>query len=129
MTRILGSKWTAMQETLGWRHFRVAEQRNRTAGLVFLLMQASCDPSAQLWVNSTLLKDRSKWGMGWLQMADIPGHPGLSRPDPGAAGGDSDGGGGAGGSGRGARPCRTCNQSGCIPCITCEGSGVAMIDI
>ena len=38
-----------MRETLGWRHFRVLQQRKGGGGLVFLLMQASCDPAAQLW--------------------------------------------------------------------------------
>ncbi|KAJ9530165.1 hypothetical protein QJQ45_023461 [Haematococcus lacustris] len=49
---LMNTKWTAMQSTLGWRHFRVMQQRKggRTT-LVFLLMQASCDATVQLWVG------------------------------------------------------------------------------
>ncbi|KAL6762399.1 hypothetical protein V8C86DRAFT_1759659, partial [Haematococcus lacustris] len=63
---------TAMQSTLGWRHFRVMQQRKggRTT-LVFVLMQASCDATAQLWVNRDSLKDRSCWAAGWLQMDEL----------------------------------------------------------
>ena len=70
-----GSKWTAMQETLGWRHVRVTQQRKVPAftssgaaatsatsaggssrggssgsgATIFLLMTASCDETAKLW--------------------------------------------------------------------------------
>ena len=48
------SKWTAMEETLGWRHFRVTQKRKVASasggsGLTFLLMTASCDESAKVW--------------------------------------------------------------------------------
>jgi hypothetical protein len=41
-----------METTLGWRHFRCIQVRKAGPGATFLLLQASCDASAQLWVNS-----------------------------------------------------------------------------
>lgn len=49
MGRIINSKWTAMQRTLGWRHFRVIE-RKKEGKLTFIQLQASCDPNTRLWV-------------------------------------------------------------------------------
>ena len=44
-----------MHETLGWRHFKVKEMRKKTKSMVFVLMQASMDPAAQLWVRACIL--------------------------------------------------------------------------
>jgi hypothetical protein len=41
-----------METTLGWRHFRCIQVRKAGPGATFLLLQASCDASAQLWVNA-----------------------------------------------------------------------------
>jgi tryptophan-rich hypothetical protein len=46
-----GSKWTALEETLGWRHFQLKQNR-RQGSMTFVLMQASCDASQQLWVSN-----------------------------------------------------------------------------
>eukprot|EP00195_Chlamydomonas_chlamydogama_P009929 CAMPEP_0202906202 /NCGR_PEP_ID=MMETSP1392-20130828/37761_1 /ASSEMBLY_ACC=CAM_ASM_000868 /TAXON_ID=225041 /ORGANISM="Chlamydomonas chlamydogama, Strain SAG 11-48b" /LENGTH=139 /DNA_ID=CAMNT_0049594593 /DNA_START=316 /DNA_END=735 /DNA_ORIENTATION=+ len=108
MSKILHSKWTAMQETLGWRHFRVMQMRKGTAGVTFLLLQASCDPTQQLWLNSAILKDRAKWAAGWLQMSE------MQDPQATLATGV---------------PCRTCSSSGIVPCPQCDASGVAVIDV
>eukprot|EP00955_Chlamydomonas_euryale_P069582 360503-Chlamydomonas_euryale.AAC.3 len=76
-------------------------------------------PHAHFRINAQILKDRSKWASGWLQMSDIPGHPGLLQPAISERSGD----------GRGGRPCRTCSQSGSVPCGECDASGIAVIDI
>ncbi|GFR43300.1 hypothetical protein Agub_g4366, partial [Astrephomene gubernaculifera] len=132
MARIIGSKWTAMQETLGWRHFRVAQLiglfasliqhigyssppschwffffssrqvRKTGSGSAFVQLQASCDPAAQLWVSAGNLRDRDLWAAGWLQLSQMA--------DPAAAG----------------APCRTCSGSGSVPCGTCDGTGAVM---
>lgn len=47
-----GSKWTALQRTLGWRHFRATEKTKRGKH-VYALMMATCDPAACLWVSTT----------------------------------------------------------------------------
>jgi len=41
-----------MEQTLGWRHFRV-QQTRKTKGTttVFVLMQASMDAAAKIWVS------------------------------------------------------------------------------
>ena len=46
-----GSKWTAMTRTLGWRHFAVAAARPAEGGGSYLLLQASMDPKAKIWVR------------------------------------------------------------------------------
>jgi tryptophan-rich hypothetical protein len=53
-----------METTLGWRHFRCIQVRKAGKKATFLLMQASCDATAQLWVNSDNLKDRQRWAAG-----------------------------------------------------------------
>ncbi|GAX77780.1 hypothetical protein CEUSTIGMA_g5223.t1 [Chlamydomonas eustigma] len=123
LNRILGSKWTAMQETMGWRHFRVVQQcrlqpnaessKNKNSSqskpTVFLLMQASCDNNAQLWVNADVLRDRQRWAAGWLLMSE------MADPDRTLAGSGA--------------LCRVCTASGICTCPQCGASGVALIDL
>ena len=40
---LVGSKWTAIQKTWGWRHFQVVNRKNQEKW-VFAEMVASCDP-------------------------------------------------------------------------------------
>ena len=50
---ITASKWTAMRETLKWRHFSVIQVRKQSSGgVTFVQMQASCDSTACLWVRA-----------------------------------------------------------------------------
>lgn len=64
---LVGSKWTAQQETWGWRHFQVVNRKNEGAW-VFAEMVAACDPSVRFWMNAKLLKDRSQWQGGWKSL-------------------------------------------------------------
>ena len=61
---LLGSKWTAQQKTLGWRHFRVVNRKNQGSH-VFAELVAACDDGVRFWINAALLKDRSAWQPGW----------------------------------------------------------------
>ncbi|MFN8905357.1 MAG: TIGR02450 family Trp-rich protein, partial [Pseudanabaena sp.] len=45
---LIGSKWTAMQETFGWRHFVVVNRKNE-GELVFAEIKAACDDSVRFW--------------------------------------------------------------------------------
>jgi tryptophan-rich hypothetical protein len=100
-----GSKWTALQPTLGWRHFQVVQLRRTSlpgkAGC-FLLLQANCDTSAQIWVNACTLRLRSCWAAGWLPMSEIADAEGLMA-------------------GQG-QLCQTCQGTGWRPCDQCMGS-------
>lgn len=67
---LLGSKWTAQQTTLGWRHFQVLNRKTQ-GRWVYAELVASCDDSVRLWVNAKLLKDRSLWLPGWRSLQEI----------------------------------------------------------
>ncbi|KAL4452629.1 hypothetical protein ABPG75_008291 [Micractinium tetrahymenae] len=114
--RLVGSKWTAMERTFGWRHFRAVQKQGQGKGTLVLL-QATCDESTQFWVNMQNLKDRGRWASGWLQKQEILAleaqqqaaaeGPGAQRPG-GAAGGT---------------PCKGCAGSGAVPCPLCSLAG------
>ncbi|OAE19941.1 hypothetical protein AXG93_1520s1140 [Marchantia polymorpha subsp. ruderalis] len=71
LDRIIGSKWTAMESTFGWRHFRVHSKRRGSGKDWFVEMSATCDESTRFWVNVKNLKERERWSMGWLQKREI----------------------------------------------------------
>jgi tryptophan-rich hypothetical protein len=72
---LLGSKWTARQKILGWRHFQVVNRQNQ-GPLVFAEMVAACDPEVRLWVNAKTLKNHTLWRAGWQSCKNR----GRSRP-------------------------------------------------
>jgi tryptophan-rich hypothetical protein len=67
---LLGSKWTAKQKTMGWRHFRVVNRRD-SGKWVFAEMVASCDAKVRFWINAKQLKDRSLWQAGWQTLEEM----------------------------------------------------------
>ncbi|MGK7914645.1 MAG: TIGR02450 family Trp-rich protein [Prochloraceae cyanobacterium] len=67
---LLGSKWTAKQNTWGWRHFQVVNRQDR-GKWVFAEMVASCDAKVRFWINAQQLKDRSLWQAGWKSLEEI----------------------------------------------------------
>lgn len=66
---LIGSKWTAQQETLGWRHFQVVNRKNQ-GGLVFAELVAACDPGVRFWINAQGLKNRTLWLAGWKSLQE-----------------------------------------------------------
>lgn len=66
---LVGSKWTAQQKTLGWRHFQVVNRKNES-NLVFAELVAACDPSVRLWLNARALKNKSLWQAGWRSLQE-----------------------------------------------------------
>jgi tryptophan-rich hypothetical protein len=67
---LIGSKWTAIQKTWGWRHFQVVDRQNQ-GKWVFAEMVASCDPQTRFWLNASQLKDDSLWLPGWKTLQEI----------------------------------------------------------
>ncbi|CAL5228478.1 g11620 [Coccomyxa viridis] len=102
-SRLVGSKWTAMQRTLGWRHFHVTDKR-KAAGETFICMVSTCNNDTKMWLNTSVLKSRSAWAPGWLQREEI-----LNAQEPGPE-------------------CKACNGHGSLPCMRCS-SGGAIIHI
>ena len=66
---LVGSKWTSLQTTWGWRHFQVVNRKNE-GEWVFAEMVASCDPSVRFWINAKQLKERSLWQAGWRSLQE-----------------------------------------------------------
>ncbi len=67
---LVGSKWTAQQETWGWRHFQVVNRKNEGA-IVFAELVAACDPDVRFWINAKSLKERSLWQAGWTPLQEL----------------------------------------------------------
>jgi len=61
---LVGSKWTAQQTVLGWRHFQVVT-RKQQGQWVFAEMVAACDSTVRFWINAQQLRKRSLWQAGW----------------------------------------------------------------
>eukprot|EP01018_Ginkgo_biloba_P038759 Gb_28552 [translate_table: standard] len=111
LDRIIGSKWTAMEATFGWRHFIVHSKQRGLAKEWFLEMVATCDKNTHFWINSKNLKDRDSWSMGWLQRVELV-------PDKEKA--------------KDLSFCKACKGEGrltCTACIAHNGSTVHEIDI
>lgn len=66
---LVGSKWTAHQKTLGWRHFQVVNRKNE-GGLVFAELVAACDSKVRFWINAKGLKNRDLWTAGWQSLQE-----------------------------------------------------------
>lgn len=99
--RVLNSKWTALQRTFGWRHFRVTQKR-KEGKEAFVLMVAACDENTQLWLNLKNLKDRGRWAAGWLQRRDL-----VAMQDNEATGAE----------------CKACRGAGSVACPLCSMAG------
>jgi tryptophan-rich hypothetical protein len=66
---LIGSKWTAQQAVLGWRHFQVVNRKNQNQW-VFAELVAACDPTVRMWVNAQQLRKRSLWQAGWQSLQE-----------------------------------------------------------
>jgi tryptophan-rich hypothetical protein len=67
---LVGSKWTALEDTFGWRHFQVFNRKNE-GEWVFAELRSSCDETVQFWINAQVLKDRRRWAAGWMTLEEI----------------------------------------------------------
>lgn len=66
---LVGSKWTALQKTFGWRHFQVVNRKNE-GDIVFAEMVAACDPDVRFWINARGLKNKTLWAAGWKSLQE-----------------------------------------------------------
>jgi len=104
--RVVGTQWTAMERTLGWRHFHASETRKLNGKTRVVRLVASCDDdSASLWVPVQTLRDRDRWASGYLTLSEMRLHD-------------------AEGAGRPERSCSACSGTGLWECRACKGSGV-----
>lgn len=67
---VVGSKWTAMERIFGWRHFE-CKQKMKISKRTYLLLVATCDDTARLWIHADILKSRDVWAAGWLQKSEL----------------------------------------------------------
>ncbi|XP_024532659.1 uncharacterized protein LOC112346931 [Selaginella moellendorffii] len=103
MARVVGSKWTAMERTFGWRHYEARAKQRMSDKEWFVQMVATCDTTTQLWVNAQNLRDRKLWSMGWLQRSEFSD---LKERNSGPK-------------------CRACKGQGKIQCPSCDGSSMS----
>ncbi|KAL4531475.1 hypothetical protein Ndes2526B_g04412 [Nannochloris sp. 'desiccata'] len=104
--RVVGSSWTAMERTIGWRHFRVTQKKKQGKD-VFVCLEATCDSNVSLWTNIKNLKDRGTWAAGWLQKTEM-------RALEAQAGG---------------KECRSCKATGNVPCPLCQELAGKIIEL
>lgn len=69
---LVGSKWTAQQKLMGWRHFQVVNRKNE-GKWVFAELVSACDPEVRCWINAKLLKNSRLWSAGWQTLNEIRG--------------------------------------------------------
>jgi tryptophan-rich hypothetical protein len=74
---LLGSKWTALESTFGWRHFQVVNRKNQ-GEWVYAELVSSCDAEVRFWINAQILKDQRRWKAGWRTLEEL----GLAKADP-----------------------------------------------
>eukprot|EP00249_Psilotum_nudum_P011242 c23048_g1_i2 orf=51-725(+) len=96
LDRVIGSKWTAVETTFGWRHFIVMSKQRGLKKDWFLELAAACDENIRFWINAKNLKDRERWSMGWLQIADILRSKHMLTP------------------------CKSCKGKARMPCQACD---------
>jgi len=104
--RVVGSSWTAMERTLGWRHFRVTQKKKQGKD-VFVCLEATCDTDVMLWTNIKNLKDRATWAAGWLQKTEMRALEAQS----------------------GGKECRSCKATGNVPCPLCQDLAGKIIEL
>jgi tryptophan-rich hypothetical protein len=74
---LMGSKWTALESTFGWRHFQVVNRKNQ-GEWVYAELVSSCDTEVRFWINAQILKDQRRWKAGWRTLQEL----GLAKTDP-----------------------------------------------
>jgi tryptophan-rich hypothetical protein len=74
---LVGSKWTALESTFGWRHFQVVNRKNQ-GEWVYAELVSSCDTQVRFWINAQILRDQRRWKAGWRTLQEL----GLAKDDP-----------------------------------------------
>ncbi len=113
LSRVVGTKWTALERTFGWRHFEVkeymhvlkADPRKKNGKQTYVLLEATCDASVRLWVDIEILKSRQIWSAGWLQKETLQKL--LAEEEHGGGNRDL------------SSPCQACGGRKVAPCRYC----------
>jgi len=70
--KVLGTNWTALLRTKGWRHFEATAKRvDSETRSKFVTLSATCDQTQTIEVPLIELKNREKWAAGWQQKESI----------------------------------------------------------
>jgi len=70
--KVLGTNWTALLRTKGWRHFEATAKRvDSQTKSKFVTLSATCDREQTIEVPLIELKNREKWAAGWQQKENI----------------------------------------------------------
>ena len=109
LSRVVGTNWTGLERTLGWRHFSV-KQKMKIGKTIYLLLVATCDDTARLWVPVDVLKSRQLWAAGWLQKQELKALMDGGQEQKGI-------------------PCPECSSSGCVQCSYCVRDTEVLIEL
>ena len=116
--KVVGTNWTALRRTKGWRHFEATEKRvDEEKKIRFVTLAATCDREQTVEVPLKELKNRALWAAGWQQKESIEWDDG-ERDTSGALIGKPK---------RSRKACKRCGGEGKIVCgsKTCK-AGKAM---
>jgi tryptophan-rich hypothetical protein len=70
-SRLVGSKWTATREVLGWRHFHVISVQREQEGGYGVELAASCDMQKRARVTTGVLLNPAEWTPGWTPLSQL----------------------------------------------------------
>ena len=65
MKKYLNSKWTALENNYGWRHFEV---RNHLKKNKKLELFSVCDKKTVIIVDIADISNKNKWLPGWVEI-------------------------------------------------------------
>ena len=72
VNKVIGSKWTSVEQREGHRHYRVAESKGSVKKKnMELRMGNCCGEQISFWVSIDELKDKGMWRKGWVTLQDI----------------------------------------------------------
>lgn len=80
--RLVGSKWTAASEVLGWRQFHAISVRREPGGGFAVELAASCEAEKRTWVPVGALLQREGWTPGWTPLSLLAPEEAPEAPEP-----------------------------------------------
>ena len=72
INKVVGSKWTSMEQREGHRHYEVVERKGSPKKKnVELRMGNCCGDLISFWIPLQELREKGMWRKGWVTLEDI----------------------------------------------------------